>query len=131
VNSRGRPAQNQIRAGQHSISVACVGVRTRHTRTTCHSAHVHPGVLRPVKLGCDDIMIAVSVLALAAAFLFALSAFLQERAARTVVGDNTASLRDASGVRRLVGRLVRSRMWLRFASASRCTLDKVVLVQVP
>jgi drug/metabolite transporter (DMT)-like permease len=57
-------------------------------------------------------MIAVSALALAAAFLFALSAFLQERAARTVVGDNTASLRDGSGVRRLVGRLVRSRMWL-------------------
>jgi ABC-type Fe3+ transport system permease subunit len=35
-------------------------------------------------------MIAVTALALAAAFLFALSAFLQQRAARTVVGDDTA-----------------------------------------
>jgi hypothetical protein len=57
-------------------------------------------------------MIGVAALALAAAFLFALSAFLQQGAARTVVGAETASLRDASGVTRLVGRLVRSRTWL-------------------
>jgi hypothetical protein len=57
-------------------------------------------------------MIAVAALALAAAFLFALSVFLQQRAARTVVGGDTASLRDASGVKRLLGSLVRSRVWL-------------------
>ena len=57
-------------------------------------------------------MVAVSALALAAAFLFALSAFLQQRAARTIVGSDTASLREASGVTRLLGRLVRNRMWL-------------------
>jgi hypothetical protein len=57
-------------------------------------------------------MVAVSVLALAAAFLFALSAFLQQRAAREVVGSDTASLRDAAGVKRLLGRLVRDRWWL-------------------
>ncbi|AGB21448.1 hypothetical protein Mycsm_01022 [Mycobacterium sp. JS623] len=57
-------------------------------------------------------MLAVTALALAAAFLFALSAFLQQRAARTVVGADAASLRDASGVKRLFGRLLRSRMWL-------------------
>ncbi|HKP43522.1 DMT family transporter [Mycobacterium sp.] len=57
-------------------------------------------------------MSTVAALALAAAFLFALSAFLQQRAARAVVGADTASLRDAAGVRRLLGRLLRSRMWL-------------------
>ena len=57
-------------------------------------------------------MVAVSALALAAAFLFALSAFLQQRAAREVVGSDTASLRDAAGVKRLLGRLVRDRLWL-------------------
>ncbi len=57
-------------------------------------------------------MIAVAALGLAAAFLFALSAFLQQRAARAIVGSDTASLRDASGVKRLFGRLVRSRTWL-------------------
>jgi hypothetical protein len=57
-------------------------------------------------------MIAVTALALAAAFLFALSAFLQQRAARMIVGSDTASLREASGVKRLLGRLVRSPMWL-------------------
>jgi hypothetical protein len=57
-------------------------------------------------------MVAVTALALAAAFLFALSAFLQQRAARTVVGADTASLRNASGVKRLLTRLVRSRSWL-------------------
>ena len=57
-------------------------------------------------------MVAVTALGLAAAFLFALSAFLQQRAARAVVGSDTASLRDASGVKRLFGSLVRSRTWL-------------------
>ena len=57
-------------------------------------------------------MVAVTALGLTAAFLFALSAFLQQRAARAVVGSNTASLRDASGVKRMFGRLVRSRTWL-------------------
>jgi hypothetical protein len=57
-------------------------------------------------------MVAVTALALAAAFLFALSAFLQQRAARTIVGADTASLRDASGIKRLLSRLVRSRTWL-------------------
>jgi hypothetical protein len=55
-------------------------------------------------------MIAVTALGLAAAFLFALSAFLQQRAARAAVGD-TSTLRDASGVMRLLGRLVRNRTW--------------------
>ncbi len=57
-------------------------------------------------------MVAVNVLALAAAFLFALSAFLQQRAARTIIGTDTASLREAAGVKRLLSRLVRSPMWL-------------------
>jgi len=56
-------------------------------------------------------MIAVTALGLAAAFLFALSAFLQQGAARAAVGD-TSTLRDASGVMRLLGRLVRNRTWL-------------------
>jgi hypothetical protein len=57
-------------------------------------------------------MIGVAALGLAAAFLFALSAFLQQRAARTIVGADAASLRDAAGIKRLLGRLVRSRTWL-------------------
>jgi drug/metabolite transporter (DMT)-like permease len=57
-------------------------------------------------------MVAVTALALTAAFLFALSAFLQQRAARTVIAGDTGSLRNASGVKRLLGRLVRSREWL-------------------
>jgi hypothetical protein len=57
-------------------------------------------------------MIAVTALGLAAAFLFALSAFLQQRAARAAIGDDTSTLRDASGVMRLLGRLVRNRTWL-------------------
>ena len=56
-------------------------------------------------------MIAVTALGLVAAFLFALSAFLQQRAARAAVGD-TSTLRDASGVMRLLGRLMRNRTWL-------------------
>ena len=57
-------------------------------------------------------MVAVTALALTAAFLFAASAFMQQRAARTIVGADAASLRDASGVKRLFGRLLRSRTWL-------------------
>ena len=57
-------------------------------------------------------MVAITALALAAAFLFALSAFLQQRAARMIIGADTASLRDASGVKRLLGRLVRNGSWL-------------------
>jgi hypothetical protein len=57
-------------------------------------------------------MVAVTALALAAAFLFAMSACLQQRTARTIVGADAASLRDASGVKRLFGRLLRSRTWL-------------------
>jgi hypothetical protein len=57
-------------------------------------------------------MIAVTALGLAAAFLFALSAFLQQRAARAAIGDDTSTLRDASGVMRLLARLVRNRTWL-------------------
>lgn len=57
-------------------------------------------------------MAAVSTLALTAAFLFAVSAFLQQRAARAVVGADPSSLRDAAGVKRLFGRLVHSRTWL-------------------
>ena len=57
-------------------------------------------------------MVAVTALGLTAAFLFALSAFLQQRAARAIVGSDTASLREASGVKHLFGRLVQSRTWL-------------------
>lgn len=57
-------------------------------------------------------MVAVIALGLVAAFLFALSAFLQQRAARNSVGADTASLRDVAGVKRLLGDLVRSRTWL-------------------
>jgi hypothetical protein len=57
-------------------------------------------------------MVAVTALGLAAAFLFALSAFLQQRAARAIVGADVASLQQASGVKRLFGRLVQSRTWL-------------------
>jgi hypothetical protein len=57
-------------------------------------------------------MIAVTALGLAAAFLFALSAFLQQRAARAAIGEDVSTLRDASGVVRLLGHLVRNRTWL-------------------
>jgi hypothetical protein len=57
-------------------------------------------------------MIAVTALGLAAAFLFALSAFIQQRAARQIVGGDAASLRDAAGVKRLLGSLVKSRTWV-------------------
>ncbi|MDT5209606.1 MAG: hypothetical protein QOF67_2021 [Mycobacterium sp.] len=57
-------------------------------------------------------MIAVAALGLAAAFLFACSAFLQQRAARAAIGEDISTLRDASGVVRLLGHLVRNRTWL-------------------
>ena len=57
-------------------------------------------------------MLAVTALGLAAAFLFALSAFLQERAARSAIGAGTASLRHLSDVKWLLGRLLRSWTWL-------------------
>nr|WP_277350812.1 DMT family transporter [Rhodococcus sp. HNM0569] len=50
-------------------------------------------------------------MSLAAAFLFALAAFLQQRAARVAV-ESPATLNAASGVARLLRRLVRSRTWL-------------------
>lgn len=60
----------------------------------------------------DDVMIAATVLGLAAAFIFAVSAFLQQRAAHQTLGGDTASLRRAAGIKRLFGGLVRSRTWL-------------------
>jgi hypothetical protein len=80
--------------------------------STSNFAHVHLAVLRPVRLDCDAIMIAVTALGLTAAFLFALSAFLQQRAARAAIGEDISTLRDASGVVRLLGHLVRNRTWL-------------------
>jgi drug/metabolite transporter (DMT)-like permease len=56
-------------------------------------------------------MIAATALGLAAALLFALSAFLQQRAAREAVDGDTHSLRESSGVKRLLGGLLRSRTW--------------------
>jgi hypothetical protein len=57
-------------------------------------------------------VIVVTVLGLAAAFLFAISAFIQQRAAREVLGGDTASLRRSSGVERLMRKLVLSPTWL-------------------
>jgi hypothetical protein len=57
-------------------------------------------------------MIAATALGLAAAFIFAVSAFLQQRAAHETMGGDTASLRQASGIKRLFGSLLRSRTWL-------------------
>ena len=57
-------------------------------------------------------MIAATALGLAAAFAFAASALLQQRAAHRSLGGNAAALRGAAGVRRLFGDLVRSRTWL-------------------
>jgi hypothetical protein len=57
-------------------------------------------------------MIAATGLGLTAALLFALSAFLQQRAAHEAMAADTASLRRASGVKRLFGGLLRSRTWL-------------------
>lgn len=58
-------------------------------------------------------MIVATVLGLAAAFLFALSAFLQQRAARRATGGDTSIVMQARGLRRLAHRLPRSRTWLR------------------
>src|ERR1700716_2299646 len=57
-------------------------------------------------------MIAVTALGLAAAFLFALSAFLQQRAARAAIGEDISTLRDAAGIVQLLRQLVRNRTWL-------------------
>ena len=53
-----------------------------------------------------------TALGLASALIFAVSAVLQQRAAHQGLSGDAASLRDISGVRRLLGRLVRSRTWL-------------------
>jgi drug/metabolite transporter (DMT)-like permease len=55
-------------------------------------------------------MIAVILLGLAAAFLFAVAAFLQRRGAKEVLPSGLA--RDSTGLRRLVSGLPRSRTWL-------------------
>ena len=57
-------------------------------------------------------MIAVTALGLAAAFFFALSAFLQQRAARAAIGEDISTLRDAAGIVQLLRQLVRNRTWL-------------------
>lgn len=58
-------------------------------------------------------MIPVIVLGTIAAFLFALSAFIQQRAARKFVAPADADvLRHSSGVRDLVTSLVRNKTWL-------------------
>lgn len=58
-------------------------------------------------------MTAVIVLATIAAFLFALSAFIQQRAARKFVAPADADvLRHSAGVRDLVTSLVRNKTWL-------------------
>jgi drug/metabolite transporter (DMT)-like permease len=65
-------------------------------------------------------MILAVVLGVVAAFLFALSAFLQQRAARETVGGHTVSLRESADVKRLAHRLPRSRTWLRGWGANLC-----------
>ena len=57
-------------------------------------------------------MIAVTAVALAAALLFALSAFLQRRAAYDALGGHPSSLTGPRSVARFVGRLTSSRTWL-------------------
>lgn len=65
-------------------------------------------------------MILVAILGLAAAFLFAVSAFLQQLAARETVGGRNVSLKEPSEVRLLAIRLPRSRTWLRGWLANLC-----------
>ena len=57
-------------------------------------------------------MIAVTAVGLAAALLFAVSAFLQRRAARDALGGHPSSLTGPLSVLRFVGRLTRSRTWV-------------------
>ncbi len=57
-------------------------------------------------------MIAVIATALAAALLFALSAFLQRRAAHDALGGHPSSLTGPVSVFRFVGRLTRSKTWV-------------------
>lgn len=87
-------------------------VATRHTRTTWHFADVHPVVGRPARIPTDALMIAATALGLTAAFVFAVSAVLQQRAAHRGLDGDAVLLRRASGVRRLFGHLVRSPTWL-------------------
>ncbi|WP_099021845.1 DMT family transporter [Mycolicibacterium palauense] len=56
-------------------------------------------------------MTAAVALGVTAAFLFALSAFLQQRAAHAVTGGDAAALRHRAGLGRLFHGLVRSRTW--------------------
>jgi len=63
--------------------------------------------------GLVGVMIFAAVLGVLAAFLFALSAFLQQRASRQTVGGRLVSLRRSSDVRHLATRLPRSRTWRR------------------
>lgn len=65
-------------------------------------------------------MIFTVILGLAAAFLFALSAFLQQRAARETVGGHSLSLKEPEEVKRLARRLPRSRTWLRGWAVNLC-----------
>ena len=58
-------------------------------------------------------MIVAIALGLSAAFLFALSAFLQQRAARQALGGDTSVVMESSGLKRLARKLPRSRTWLR------------------
>jgi drug/metabolite transporter (DMT)-like permease len=57
-------------------------------------------------------MIAVIAAGLIAALLFAVSAFLQHRAARDALGGHPSSLTGPLSVLRFVGRLSRSRIWV-------------------
>lgn len=54
-------------------------------------------------------MVLVAILGILAAFLFALSAFLQQLAARETVGWHAVSLRKSSELKRLARLLPRSR----------------------
>jgi drug/metabolite transporter (DMT)-like permease len=57
-------------------------------------------------------MISVTAVALVAAALFAVSAFLQRRAAHDALGGHPSSLTGPLSVLRFVGRLTRSRTWV-------------------
>jgi drug/metabolite transporter (DMT)-like permease len=66
----------------------------------------------PGEAGRDDLMIAVIAVALAAALLFAVSAFLQRRAAHDALDGHPSSLTGPLSVFRFVGRLTCSRTWV-------------------
>ncbi|MBE1552161.1 hypothetical protein GGC64_006248 [Mycobacterium sp. OAS707] len=65
-------------------------------------------------------MIGASAVGVTAAFLFALSAFLQQRAARLATGGDTSIVMERRGLRRLLHALPRSRTWLRGWAANLC-----------